>query len=106
MNDKINTIISNLYESITILTDARILLEQSEITKEYLEKFAEFEKQCHNNIDYEKSNEIYETIVDYEQSIGIAAFLVGFQKGVQSVKAIEDKNFVENMLNMLMKPKY
>lgn len=101
-NEQINIIINNLHETISNLTDAKSLLEQNKKTKIYFEDFAKFENECHSTLSCEDSNKLFDIIVNYEQSIGIAAFLTGFQKGVQSVKTLEDKNFVANMLDKLM----
>ena len=100
--EQLKQIINNLHEALTNLTDAKTLLSQNEKTKAYLEEYNKFEDECHSKLDFDKSNKLYGTISLYEQSFGIAAFLTGFKAGIQSMKLLEDKNFVSKMLNMIM----
>lgn len=99
---KIDLIIRNLYETITNISDTRDILMKNKETKGYIESFEKFEDEYQKKVGIEKANERFEQVVNYEQAISTTAFLIGFQKGVQAVKTIEDKNFVENMLKVLM----
>ena len=101
-DEKIKLLIQNLYDTISNISDTRELLSQNETTKKHLEDFDKLENEFQKDLNVEKANEVYETIVNFEQSLSISAYLQGFQAGIKTIKTLEDKNFALNMLNLLV----
>lgn len=97
-NKVIDEIRENLFSSIAILTDADQLLSKNETTKKYLEDYNSLEQKLQKHLNDEQINEEFETRVQYEQAIGIIAFLKGFKMSYDLIKALDDKEFVEKTL--------
>ena len=97
-NKVIDEIRENLFSSIAILTDADQLLSKNETTKKYLDDYNSLEQKLQKHLNDEQINEEFETRVQYEQAIGIIAFLKGFKLSYDLIKALDDKEFVEKTL--------
>lgn len=97
-NKAIDEIRENLFSSIAILTDADELLSKNETTKKYLDDYNSLEQKLQKHLNDEQINKEFEIRVQYEQAIGIIAFLKGFKLSYDLIKALDDKEFVEKTL--------
>lgn len=99
--EQMDIIIQNLFNTLSNLTDARDLLSQNEETKKYLKDYENLEDTIQKNLSVEEANNRYDILISYEQAIGISAFLLGYQKGVKCMQAINSPDFLPNILNKL-----
>lgn len=103
MNEKeqMDIIIQNLFDTLSNLTNAKDLLSQNEETKKYLQDYENLEDKIEEKLSVKESNSRYDILVSYEQALGISSFLLGFQKGVQIIQAINSPDFLSTTLNKL-----
>lgn len=103
MNEKeqMDIIIQNLFDTLSNLTNAKDLLSQNEETKKYLQDYENLEDKIEKKLSVKESNSRYDILVSYEQALGISSFLLGFQKGVQIIQAINSPDFLSTTLNKL-----
>lgn len=96
-------IISNIFQSISNLTDAKKLLLETEETRKILESKEKTEHQLEKNMTVDEINRRFDAYVPYEQAMGMAAFLAGFKLSYEFLKMLDNKDFEKYAMTKLYK---
>ncbi len=81
--------------------DAQTLLGSNERTRKYYDEYRSFSDEYKSKLSFDDVIMYEEMMVNYEQGIGISAFLLGFSMCMRMSKGIEEDRFVSSFLDLM-----